>query len=664
MTLQSVGWYRRRLRQMSAHEVASRVTDRARQRTWRRHQVIPGDPFEVGALPVRRFTATLPTPASKLVPESDVARILAAADELLAGRWRLLGVERKDMDDPDWFYDPVTGRRAPDRRYCFSINHRAEEITGNVKQIWELSRLQHVGVLALAYAVSGSDQYAEAAAHQLRSWWRANPFLSGINWTSGIEVGLRLISWAWTRRLLEGWPGAPGLFEHNDAALAQIRWHQEYLAAYRSRGSSANNHVIAEGAGQLVGALAFPWFEESAGWAAAAARLLEAELGHNTFPDGVNREMAFEYHGFVTELVLVAAVEADRAGRPLTPRAWRLTAQMMDAIAATLDEKQRPPRSGDGDDGRGFLLGPTEANRWLTILAVGRSVLSAPPWWPCTPDGAASTLLAAMARPHPSGPRPPQRPHDFPDSGMTVLRAGGTDKPEIWCRCDAGPHGFLSIAAHAHADALSVEVRHGGVDILADPGTYCYHGTPEWRSYFRSTLAHNTVEIAGQDQSESGGPFMWVRHAHTVRLAGPDGTGADPFQWSAEHDGYTILDPPAGHQRTVRLDPLERKVVITDRLQSLGPHRARIAYHLGPQVHAELVDRQVRLTWPGSGGITEHAVLLLAPQATWALARATMDPPLGWYAPAFGEKVPTSSLVGELELRGQITLVCSLRFGT
>ena len=31
---------------------------------------------------------------------------------------------------------------------------------------------------------------------------------------------------------------------------------------------------------------------------------------------------------------------------------------------------------------------------------------------------------------------------------------------------DVGPHGYLSIAAHAHADALSVEVRHDGVDIL------------------------------------------------------------------------------------------------------------------------------------------------------------------------------------------------------
>ena len=44
-------------------------------------------------------------------------------------------------------------------------------------------------------------------ADQLRSWWRENPFLSGVHWTSGIELGIRLISLAWIRRLLDDWPG-------------------------------------------------------------------------------------------------------------------------------------------------------------------------------------------------------------------------------------------------------------------------------------------------------------------------------------------------------------------------------------------------------------------------------------------------------------------------
>ena len=68
-------------------------------------------------------------------------------------------------------------------------------------------------------------------------------------------------------------------------ARAQIWWHQHYLASFRSRGSSANNHVIAEAAGLLVAALAFDWFAESSRWAEEAARVLEDELKSNTFPE-------------------------------------------------------------------------------------------------------------------------------------------------------------------------------------------------------------------------------------------------------------------------------------------------------------------------------------------------------------------------------------------
>ncbi len=64
-----------------------------------------------------------------------------------------------------------------------------------------MSRHHHITVLAAAWWLTQDERYAEAAADQLRSWWRANPFLTGVHWTSGIEAGVRLISWAWIRRL-------------------------------------------------------------------------------------------------------------------------------------------------------------------------------------------------------------------------------------------------------------------------------------------------------------------------------------------------------------------------------------------------------------------------------------------------------------------------------
>ena len=148
----------------------------------------------------------LPPETASGIPVAARAAVLAAADRLLRGEWEVLGLARTDLRTPDWFLDPVTGRRAPADAYAFRINHRSESQTGNVKQIWEISRLQHVTVLAAAWFVSHDETYAALAADHLRSWWRENPFLSGVHWTSGIEIGIRLISMTWIRRLLNDWP--------------------------------------------------------------------------------------------------------------------------------------------------------------------------------------------------------------------------------------------------------------------------------------------------------------------------------------------------------------------------------------------------------------------------------------------------------------------------
>ena len=139
--------------------------------------------------------------------------MLEAADRLLRGEWEALGVVRTDMEQPDWFRDPVTGRRSAPDRYAFHIDQRSEEQVGNIKQVWELSRLQHLTLLATAWFLTHDERYARRVADHLRSWWRENPFLSGVHWTNGIEIGIRLISLTWIRRLLDDWPGVGDLFE-------------------------------------------------------------------------------------------------------------------------------------------------------------------------------------------------------------------------------------------------------------------------------------------------------------------------------------------------------------------------------------------------------------------------------------------------------------------
>ncbi|MEV5144846.1 alginate lyase family protein [Streptomyces sp. NPDC052727] len=630
----SAGWYLRRLSRMGPREVGGRVGDAVRRRRWRSAPP-PACPSVTGA----RFTAVLPAGTIAAVPPDAAKRLLAEADRLMDGHAEYFGVVRDDLADPDWWYDPKTGRRAPGG-YAFDVPYRNEDAVGDIKQIWEPSRHQYLTVLAAAYAITGNERYAERVAEHLRSWWTANPPLRGVHWTSGIELGIRLLSWVWIRRLLDGWPGAATLFEDNPVALHQIWHHQRWLAAFPSRGSSANNHVIAEAAGQFAAACAFGWFPSSARWRADALRSLERHLRGNTFASGLNRELATEYHGLVLELALAAVAEADAAGAPVPASIRLVLLRMTDALAAVVDNRLRPPRQGDADDGHGLVVDGAGTDRWASLLATGDAVFGRLAWWPeVTGTDVRTPLLAALIKPAElSVTRPASRPAHFADAGLTILRGPG----EIWCRCDGGPHGFLSIAAHAHADALSVEVRHDGVDVLADPGTYCYHGQPEWRRYFRSTLGHNTLRLDGGDQSVSGGPFLWTRHARSRVLVADtsDASSGGTARWCAEHDGYR----PSVHRRRVELTAAEQELRVVDEVR--GPRRAvRLAFHLGPAIAADLAGNRAQLTWTRDGE-DRSAVLVLPGELSWRAHRGETEPPLGWYSAGFGRKEPTTTLIG------------------
>ena len=279
---------------------------------------------------------------------------------------------------------------------------------------------------------------------------------------------------------------------------------------------------------------------------------------------------------------------------------------------------------------------------------------------PSTPD-AASTIIGALAgraTRHPGQARGSGR-RGSPTPGSRCCARTGTQAPEIWCRCDGGPHGYLSIAAHAHADALSVEVRYGGVDVLADPGTYCYHGEPAWRSYFRSTIAHNTVELDGQSQSGDGGPFLWLRHAN-----GREIDVADTGEVAELDRGARRLPvaPPAGpapplgpagpglaqyrHRRRDRRRQSRRPARLPPRPRR--PGRARRDQRdpaLARRVHAR-----------------EQRGWNCRAQLRWSLHRGETDPILGWYSGGLGQRVPAVTLLGRGRSAPDAPLATRLEF--
>ncbi|HZT88503.1 MAG TPA: alginate lyase family protein [Stellaceae bacterium] len=637
----------RRLRKMSGLEIAGRVRDGAIKQVWRVHACRPRPPAPVRPLPHGHFS--LPRPQDlPLAPCPERCRaVCEEARRILGGRAMVLNHETTLLArHPDWFTDMRSGTRAPQDDYCFDIPYRDAGICGELKYVLEPSRHQHLTVLAAAYYLTGEESFAQRVADHLQSWWRENRFLRGIHWTSGIELGVRLISWVWLRRLLADWPPVSDLFENNPSFLRQLYQHQAYLARLPSHGSSANNHLIAELVGLFVAASAFPIFGKSTAWRGRAATMLARELERQIDAEGLNRELATAYHGFTLELFLTALCE-DAATPVLGDEFRARVAAMADAAAAISDGGGRPPRQGDDDGAFALLVDGAGFDGWTSALATADAVFGGRDWWPARggPVDLRTALFAARIGRVAPGRRAAQRRNHFPSAGLALLRDLHPRQDELWCRCDHGPLGYLATAAHGHADALSIEVRHGGVELFADPGTYCYHGHDEWRAYFRSTRGHNTLELDDVDQSRSGGTFLWLDRptSRVETLRGLD--GGDIAEWCATHDGYSRLTHPATHRRRVRLDRRARTIDIADSIDSGAAHPCRLSFHLGPHVECRLTGATARLSWNARG--QAWTALLDLPEAlVWTRVRGQLEPLAGWYSPGFGLVEPGTTLVG------------------
>ena len=71
--------------------------------------------------------------------------------------------------------------------------------------------------------------------------------------------------------------------------------------------------------------------------------------------------------------------------------------------------------------------------------------------------------------------------------------------------------------------------------VLIDPGSGQYNADQNIRNYFRSTIAHNTIEVGGANQAKILGPFMWDK-SYQTRL---EKVGSSSDLWArANHDGY------------------------------------------------------------------------------------------------------------------------------
>jgi hypothetical protein len=584
--------------------------------------------------------------------------VVTAAEAICQGRFDLLGYRGLSFGDPvNWHLDPVSGRQAPFVHWS-RLDPLDARTVGDSKVVWELNRHQWLVRLGQAYQLTGEERYAEAFVRYIGEWLRANPPGIGINWTSSLEVALRIMSWCWALFLFRNSRAlSPDFFVEMAGAISAHAAHVERNLSYYF---SPNTHLTGEALGLFYAGVVFPELRRAERWRALGARILVAESERQILPDGVYFEQSSWYQRYTVETYLHFLVLAARNGVAVAPEVAERVQRMLDFLLAIRRPDGSFPQIGDADGG--WLLpladrGPDDLQGLFSTAAAlfrrpdyawAGSAAASEPLWLLGPAGLDAFDALRPAPPATTASRL------FAEGGYAVMRSAWNAHAHH-AIIDAGPLGCGTSDVHGHADLLSIQVSVFGAPYLVDPGTYCYIADPAWRAFFRSTSAHSTVVVDSIGHAVPAGPFRWHGRPR-ARVRRWISTEAFDLL-DAEHDAYRRLPDPVFHRRRV-LFVKSRYWVVVDDLEGAAEHQLELRFQFGPMPVS--VDAAL---WARARGPEGHG-LLIRPFTSVPLKAEVREgevaPIQGWVSPNYGERRPAPVLIYSTVTRLPLRIVTLL----
>jgi uncharacterized heparinase superfamily protein len=538
MTLQRLLLLVRTLRTIPPAQLAARLR-LAAGRVWRRGTKQRFHPPEDAVLQSHRaLWATLDSAAQ----HSSAAERLTRARDIAAGRFEFVGLAVRYAEETGW-HDQ------------------------SVPQLWRyhLHYFDYTLDLALL-AAAGEREIAFTTFRSLvLSWLRANEVMSGDGWHP-YTVSLRVVNWCQAIDTFSTELGRDRAFA--DTLAAATFGQLSFLARNLER-DVRGNHIIENLRALVIGGTVFAGAGPGR-WIDRALETLESEVAEQVTGDGGHYERVPSYHVRVLIDLLEIEIALRRNGREVPAWLGAAVTRMADFLDGLIMADGRLPLLKDTTyDG----IDPAEV---LALAAVTRGE----PRWKRTADAG---LLAMIYYGDDAPPRyaalprnlEPRRTRFFDVSRFAIFRNGsGSDSAIV----DVGLPCPEALPAHAHADLFSFELCLDGRRTVVDSGVFEY-AAGKWRDYFRSTRAHNTVEIEGCDQSEVWSSFRVARRARPLFATFKEFPSFAVVE--SEHDGYERLPARVRHRRKfVWLNGAG--VAVIDELSGHGTVTAVSRIHLHP----------------------------------------------------------------------------------
>ncbi len=499
---------------------------------------------------------------------------LERANDALKGKYKFLSIEVQFNNGIDWRYSSQS-------------------------QLWRY-HLNYCSVtmdFARAFHVTHDRKYLDALCNHIQSWIEANAFMIGDPW-SPYCASLRIVNWILSCSAV--WDEFLSDKPFQEMLLCSVLNHLNFIRSNLEYDVRCN-HLLENIKALIVGGVFLNVEGLGSSYFKLGQRLLLQQLDEQILSDGGHCERSTMYHCIVLEDLLLIYEAYQCADIPVPSQLEDSIHRMIRFLyGMRMPSGQIPFLNDSVEDG---ALQPLALIEW------------------------ADRVLGEIGF-------QPQRTLHFPESGY--MRAETPSGDVLLFDCGEPCPKYQP--GHAHADTLSIIwALADGTEILIDPGVYEYVEGP-WRSYFRGTAAHNTIQIDGEDSTEVWKSFRAARKARIIcsslRRLG------NATHLLAQHDGYTRLSGRPIHQRDVYLFD-DGTLMVLDTLLGSGHHVVESRQHFHPDCAVSPCSNTEYVV-----SRKEHSIQLrFLTEGEVSLYKGSSDPILGWYAPSFGRKTPCPCVV-------------------
>ena len=345
------------------------------------------------------------------------------------------------------------------------------------------------------------------------------------------------------------------------------------------------------------------------------------------------------------ELIGLATLFANAVDAPLSDQLLARLGKGAVFLEALLDTSGRAPAIGDDDEGRVLTCPGIDEIYYVASVARSIGALTGLRFAHDPQAGYMREALFAHFGNVACDPSERTPVSHFPDGGYTIVERT-INGHAAHLTFDHGSLGFGSLAAHGHADALSLWLSLDGRPVFIDAGTWLYHSGEMTRNKLRSSAVHNTLTIAGQSQSVPSSAFSWSSKAVATACSNLEG---ETDVISGEHDGY-VKRFGVRHRREIVIR--DNAIRVSDMLAGrAGASDLEISFLCAPDVFVEELEGALVLRRCNSAGDEPFVVMKVPADFTASVICGRDSEARGVYSPRFGELEETSHII----LRGRLS---------